>query len=172
MSPLTRALAVALLALALVLTSSPAPVHAVGTTTSLPADRAQSRGPGGSYEGSETPAATSAVDKLYIRFKVTRDGRRIKKWVVTMSAICASYPPYVQVVVQSMPTMKVKRNGRFRGLFAGTRDGTEYRVAVTGKLNAKKRKVTQGTLSYKVGACQRGNQPGYPLRWTGRRTGR
>jgi hypothetical protein len=147
------------LAVALMVTSSPAPVHAASAAT----------GPGGSYAGAETPTEPNPLDRLEIGFDVTKNGRKVKHWLVTMNVICGLD---VKLISQSMPTMKVKRSGRFRGLFEGVQDGTAYRVEVGGKLVAKKRKVTQGTLAYKVGSCQRGNVAGDPLDWTAKRTGR
>ncbi|GAA1536584.1 hypothetical protein [Nocardioides humi] len=166
MRPLSRAVAVAFLAVALLVTSSPAPVHAAG---SVVAERAKPKGPGGTYTGAETPTEPNPLDRLEIGFEVSKNGRKIKKWLVTMNVICGLD---VRLIAQSMPTMKVKRNGRFHSVYAGTLDGTDYRVEVGGKLVAKKRKVKQGTLSYEVGWCQRGNDAGNPLRWKAKRTGR
>ncbi len=162
MRPLSRAVAVAFLAVALLCSSSATPVHAA----------AGPKGPGGTYAGAEVPAPDNPIDAVDISFKVSKNGRKIQNWLVTMNVICVSYPPYVQLISQSMPTMKVKRNGRFHGVFAGTQDGTEYHVEVGGRLVAKKNKVKAGTLSYEVGVCQRGNDAGDPLRWTAKRTGR
>ncbi|MDQ6526785.1 hypothetical protein RB608_24395 [Nocardioides sp. LHD-245] len=156
---LSRAVAVALLAIALLVTSSPAPVQAASAP----------KGPGGSYAGAETPTEPNPLDRLEIDFQVTKNGRKVKNWLVTMNVICGLD---VKLIAQSMPTMKVKPNGRFHGLFEGVQDGTAYRVEVGGKLVAKKRKVTQGTLAYKVGVCQRGTVAGNPLDWTAKRTGR
>lgn len=166
----TRALAVLVLSLGLLLTASPTPVHAAGATGSSAAvaERAKTKDPDGTYRGAETPTEPNGLDRLQIKFKVAKNGRAIKKWIVTMNVICGTD---VRLIVQSMPTMKVKRTGRFNRVYAGTlANGTEYRLQVTGKLLAKKRKVTQGTLSYKVGSCHRGTYT--PLRWAGKRVSR
>lgn len=162
MRRLSGAFAVAIVALALLLTTFSSPVHAA----------AKPKGPGGTYSGAEVPPPDNPIDAVQITFKVSKDGRKIKGWQVTMNVGCVSYPIYVELISQTMPTMKVKKNGRFHGVVAGTTDGTEYRVEVGGKLVAEKRKVTGGTLSYEAGVCQRGNDPGNPLRWTAKRTGR
>ncbi|MBM0125434.1 hypothetical protein [Pimelobacter simplex] len=157
MRRLSRALAVAFVALAVLLTSSPAPAQAAPD-------------PDGSYAAAEVPTEPNPLDRLDIRFKVAKDGRKVKGWLVTMNVVCGLD---VRLVQQTMPTMKVRRNGRFASVFAGTQDnGTPYRIEVAGKLVAKKRKVTDGTLSYQVGTCRRGTDPTNPLRWTGKRTGR
>jgi len=153
---------VVFVALALLFSSSATPVRAA----------AGPKGPGGTYAGAEVPPPDNPIDAVDISFKVSKNGRKIKNWLVTMNVICVSYPAYVELISQSMPTMKVKRNGRFHGVFSGTTDGTEFRVEVGGRLVAKKNKVTAGTLSYEVGVCQRGNDEGKPLRWTAKRTGR
>lgn len=155
MRRLSRACAVALVALALMFSSSTVPAQAAS-------------GPDGSYAGAEVPPEPNALDALDIRFKVAKDGRKVKSWLVTMNVICGLD---VRLISQSMPTMKIRKNGRFHGLFTGTHDnGTEYRIEVGGKLVAKKRRVKDGTLSYQVGSCRRGT--GDPLRWAAKRTGR
>lgn len=156
MRRLSRALAVAVVALAVLFTASPAPAQAAA-------------GPDGSYTAGETPTEPNPLDRLDIRFKVAKNGRKVKGWLVTMNVVCGLD---VKLVQQTMPTMKVKKNGRFSGVFAGTQDnGTSYHIEVGGKLIAKKRKVKDGTLSYEVGSCRRGTDPASPLRWAGRRTG-
>lgn len=169
MRAIARALTVLLLALGLLLTASPTPVHAAGTPGSVAvAERAKAKSPDGTYRGAETPTEPNPLDRLEIKFKVAKNGRVIKKWIVTMNVICGLD---VRLIAQSMPTMKVKENGRFNRVYAGTlANGTQYRLQATGKLVAKKRKVTQGTFSYKVGACQRGTST--PLRWAGKRVSR
>ena len=49
-------------------------------------------------------------------------------------------------------------------------DGTDARIEVGGRLVGQT--VQGGTLSYEVGVCSRGDEPGDPLRWAARRTGR
>ncbi|WGX99366.1 hypothetical protein [Nocardioides sp. L-11A] len=165
MRSVSRALVVGCATLALLLTSAPAPTGAaVGSVAgSAP------KGPGGSYAGAETPTEPNPLDRLEIDFEVTENGRKVKNWQVLMNVVCGLD---VRTIVQPMATMKVKKNGRFHGVDAGVYNGTEYRVEVSGKLVAKKRKVKAGTLSYKVGWCQRGTGPSGPLDWTAKRTGR
>lgn len=160
MRRLSRALAVAFVALTLLLTSF----------TSSPVPARAASGPDGSYTAAEVPTEPNPLDRLDIRFKVAKNGRKVKSWLITMNVICGLD---VRLVQQTMPTMKVKKNGRFGSVFAGTQDnGTTYRIEVEGKLVAKKRKVKDGTLSYQVGSCRRGTDPANPLRWAGSRTGR
>ncbi len=68
-----------------------------------------------------------------------------------------------------MNDMRVnQRTGRFSDVVTGSTDsGTPYRVKVTGVL--KGTTVRQGTMSYDVGICQRGNGDEGPLRWKGKR---
>ena len=122
--------------------------------------------------GREVPAADDIRDAVFISFVVVRDGRKVKKWVVTMNVVCTTYPLSVELISQPMNPMRVNaRTGKIRDLVKGTTDdGTEYRVEVTGKLVG--RKVKNGTLSYEVGLCQRGDDPGDPLRWKAARIGR
>ncbi|MBM7515056.1 hypothetical protein [Nocardioides nitrophenolicus] len=157
MRRLSRALAVAFVALAVLFTASPTPAQAAAE-------------PDGSYTAAETPTEPNGLDRLEIRFQVAKNGRKVKGWLVTMNVVCGLD---VRLIQQTMPTMKVKKSGRFGSVFAGTQpDGTTYRIEVGGKLVAKKRKVKDGTLSYQVGLCRRGTDPANPLRWAGRRTGR
>ena len=138
-----------------------------------PADaKPRPKDPDGSYEGNAVPTPDAALDQIYVSFDVKGDGRKIKDFVVTMNVVCTTYPLSVEMVTQPMNPMKVDRKkGTFRDLVVGALDdGTEYRVEVTGRL--KNRKVTQGTISYEVGVCQRGNDPGDPLRWGAERVGR
>ena len=63
------------------------------------------------------------------------------------------------------------RTGKFKDVVTGTTDGgTSYRVQVTGVL--KGTTVRQGTMSYDVGICQRGNGDEGPLRWKATRKSR
>lgn len=148
---------------------------ALALTLSLhaPADAARKpKNPDGSYEGNEVPAPDNALDQVFISFDVKGKGRKVKDFVVTMNVVCTTYPLSVELITQPMGTMRIDpRTGKFRDLVQGTTDdGTEYRVEVTGRL--KGRTVKQGTLSYDVGLCARGDDPGEPLRWEAQRTGR
>jgi hypothetical protein len=155
-----RALAAALCSVVLVGTS-----HVAAPAAAKPV-----KDPDGKYSGEEVPPPDNAIDQVFITFKVTGDGRKIKNWIVTMNVVCVSYPVYVEAISQSMPTMKVKKNGRFHKVFETTVDGSEARIEVGGKLVGTK--VKDGILSYEVGVCQRGNDPGDPMRWTAKRTKR
>ena len=154
-----RALAAAFSALVLV-----GSTH-VAVTAAPPA-----KDPDGSYDGGEVPPPDNVVDQVFISFKVTGDGRKIKRWIVTMNVVCVTYPVSVELISQPMPTMKVKKNGRFHKVFTHTSDGTDARIEVGGRLVG--RTVKDGTLSYEVGVCSRGDEPGDPLRWTAKRTAR
>jgi hypothetical protein len=142
----------------------------VGSST-VASSAAPTRDPDGKYDGGEVPPPDNVVDQVFISFDVAGNGRKIKRWVVTMNVVCVTYPVSVELISQPMPTMKVKKNGRFHEVFTHTTDdGTEARIEVGGKLVGTK--VKDGTLSYEVGVCSRGDEPGDPLRWTARRTGR
>lgn len=148
-------------------------VLALAVSLQAPADaKPRQKDPDGSYEGNEVPAPEAPLDQVYISFDVKGDGRKIKDFVVTMNVVCTTYPLSVELISQPMNPMRVDtKKGTFRDLVVGaTEDGTEYRVEVTGRLVG--RKVTGGTLSYEVGVCQRGNDPGDPLRWGAARVGR
>jgi hypothetical protein len=153
-----RALAAVALALTLVGSGH------VATSAAPPRD------PDGKYDGGEVPPPDNAIDQVFITFKVSNNGTKIKKWLVTMSVVCVTYPVSVEVISQSMPTMKVKKNGRFHKVFETTVDGSDARIEVGGKLVGTK--VKDGILSYEVGVCARGDEPDDPLRWTAKRTGR
>ena len=150
-----RALAAVVLALTLV-----GSTH-VATSAAPPKD------PDGKYAGGEVPPPDNAIDQVFITFKVSNNGTKIKKWLVTMSVVCVTYPAYVEVITQSMPTMKVKKNGRFHKVFETTVDGSDARIEVGGRLVGTK--VKDGILSYEVGVCQRGNDPGDPMHWIAKR---
>ena len=144
---------------------------ALALSLQAPADaKPKPKDPDGSYEGNEVPAPDNALDQVFISFKVKGNGKKIKDFVVTMNVVCTTYPLSVELITQPMNPMKVnKRTGKFRDVVAGaTDDGSEYRVEVTGRL--KKTKVVDGTLSYEVGVCSRGNDPGDPMLWGASRT--
>ena len=156
-----RALAAALSALVLALVGS---THVAATAAP------QAKDPDGSYDGGEVPPEDNAYDSVAISFDVSGNGRKIKRWTVIMNVVCVTYPVSVELIAQPMPTMKVDRSGRFHKVFTHSDDGTDARVEVSGKLVG--RAVKDGTLSYDVGVCSRGDEPGDPIRWTAKRTGR
>lgn len=129
------------------------------------------RDPDGTYTGTETPEEANGLDDIIFRFKVKKNGRRITDFTIAMNVVCSGFPVYVEYVVQPMHDMAVnRRNGRFKDVVTGKTDGgTTYRVKVTGVLRGTK--VSQGTLSYDVGICQRGDD-GDPVRWKAKRTRR
>jgi hypothetical protein len=133
-------------------------------------EKPRPKDPDGSYEGGEVPPEDNAYDSVAVSFDVTADGGKIKHWLVMMNVVCVTYPVSVELISQPMPTMKVKKNGRFHEVFTHTYDGTGARIEVGGRLVG--RTVKDGTLSYEVGVCARGDEPGKPIRWAGRRTGR
>lgn len=128
---------------------------ATGLAGATSATAAGSPDPDGRYRGNLV--ADNAVDGGPVFFDVASDGKRIKRWRVTMNVTCASYPVRVDLITQTMPTMKVAANGRFRSVFTGPVKGVEARIEVSGRL--KGRKVTQGKIDYDVkfttGTCTR-----------------
>jgi hypothetical protein len=123
-------------------------------------------GKGGSYEGEGTNVGDKALDQVAIKFKVNRKATKVKRWVVRMNVVCATFPASVEFVTQPMPTMKIKDSGRFKNTFRKRIDGVKATITVAGKLSG--RRVRQGTLSYRVGACGRGDGS-EPIRWKAKR---
>lgn len=130
------------------------------------------KNPDGRYVGTEVPEESNGLDDVIFEFKVKNRGRRITDFSIEMNVVCAGYPIYVEYVVQPMNDMRVnQRTGRFSDVVTGSTDsGTSYRVKVTGVL--KGTTVRQGTMSYDVGICQRGNGDEGPLRWKATRKSR
>lgn len=130
---------------------------------------AADRDPDGAYEGRGTNVGDLALDQVAVEFDVSGDGTRVKNWVVRMNAICVVFPGPVelQFVTQPMPAMKIKRDGRFAKVFEREVEGEPVRVEVSGRL--KGTRVKQGTISYRVGVCYRGEEE--PIRWEAQRTG-
>jgi hypothetical protein len=140
----------------------------VATLALAAAALAAGRDPDGAYEGKGTNVGNLELDQVDIEFDVAGNGSKVKSWVVRMNAICAVFPGPVelQFVTQPMPGMKIKKDGRFRGIFKREIDDEPAEIEVTGRL--KGTKVKQGTLSYRVGACYRGEE--VPVRWEATRT--
>lgn len=104
--------------------------------------------PDGRYSG--RLVADNVVDSGVVHFDVSRDGRRIVRWRVTMNVVCASYPVRVELITQTMPTMTVASDGRFSSVYTrpvrGVRD---VRIAVSGRLAGTR--VRGGKIDYDVG---------------------
>lgn len=135
----------------------------------LPASAlAGGRGPDGRYEGKVSGVGDNAIDQVEIFFDVEGKGGKVTDWHANLNVVCSTFPVSVEYVQARMPVMKVKRNGSFRKVFEREIDDVEARIEVSGKLVGKR--VTKGTFSYEVGLCQRGDDPGDPMRWTAART--
>lgn len=105
-------------------------------------------GPGGRYRGELV--ADTTVDAGFVHFAVSRDGRKITGWRVTMNVVCASLPVRVELITQTMPTMTVGRDGRFRGVYTRpVRDVRDVRIVVSGRLVGTR--VRGGKVDYDVG---------------------
>ncbi|MEV4420722.1 hypothetical protein AB0L40_12210 [Patulibacter sp. NPDC049589] len=121
---------------------------ALAGLAALPCTALAASDPDGKYRGALT--ADNVVDGGPVNFDVASNGTRIKRWRVTMNVTCASYPVKVELITQTMPTMKVARNGTFRSVFTGpVQKIDDVRIVVSGRL--KGRRVTQGRISYDVG---------------------
>jgi len=166
---ISRVVAAALLSCAFVGGSVPEVFGQPGGVEGSTLEKPRPKNPDGSYEGGEVPPEDDAYNSVAISFDVTAKGRKIKHWQVVMNVVCVTYPVSVELIAQPMPTMKVKKSGRFHEVFTASDDGTDARIEVSGKLVG--RTVQDGTLSYEVGLCARGDEPGDPIRWTAERTG-
>lgn len=120
----------------------------------------------GRYRGVSTNTAGGA-DKVKIRFRVAKGGNRIKNWKAKLIVHCPILFPPAQLIEVPMPTMKVKRNGRFRKSVR-SEPGQPGRIKVRGKLVRKR--VKRGRFSYQSRVCQRGVPD--PIRWKARRVRR
>ncbi|ADB48862.1 hypothetical protein [Conexibacter woesei] len=104
--------------------------------------------PDGRYRG--RLVADNVVDSGTIHFTVSRGGRRISGWRVTMNVVCASLPVRVELITQTMPSMTVGRDGRFRSVYTRpVRGVSDVRIAVSGRLTGAR--VTSGKIDYDVG---------------------
>ena len=109
----------------------------------------------GQLEGDEHAAKVS--------FQVKRDGRRITGFSTTVAAFCVG--PTIgtnrlAILVVSVPSAKVRRNGRFKRTYKT--DGGTYKIR--GMLRG--RRVRDGHVSLNVSTCA-----GHSL-WTARRADR
>lgn len=94
--------------------------------------------------------ADTVVDSGVVHFSVSRDGRRITGWRVTMNVVCASLPVRVELITQTMPAMTIARDGRFRSVYTKpVRRVRDVRIVVSGKLTGGR--VRGGTIDYDVG---------------------
>lgn len=104
--------------------------------------------PDGRYRG--RLVADNVVDSGTIHFTVARGGRRVNGWRVTMNVVCASLPVRVELITQTMPSMTVGRDGRFRSVYTRPVEGvSDVRIAVSGRLSGTR--VTNGKIDYDVG---------------------
>lgn len=120
----------------------------------------------GRYRGVSTNTAGGA-DKVKIRFRVAKGGKRIKNWRAKLIVHCPILFPPAQLIEVPMPAMKVKRNGRFRRSVR-SEPGQPGRIKVRGRLVGKR--VKKGRFSYQSRVCQRGVPD--PIRWRAKRVRR
>jgi hypothetical protein len=96
----------------------------------------------GQLEGGERAAKVS--------FQVKRDGRRITNFSTTVAAFCVG--PTIgtnrlAILVVSVPSAKVRRNGRFKRTYKT--DGGAYTIRGT----LRGRRVRDGHVSLRVSTC-------------------
>ncbi len=104
--------------------------------------------PDGRYRGQLV--ADNVVDSGVVHFTVSRDGRRLTGWRVTMNVTCASLPVRVELITQTMPAMTIARDGRFRSVYTRPVKGVDdVRIAVSGRLAGAR--VRDGRIEYEVG---------------------
>jgi len=137
----------------------------LGVTLLAPALAGAGKAQNGLYSGASTNTPSGA-DEVKIKFRVAKGGTRIKKWKTELIVHCPAlgFHPLIHV---PMPTMKVKRNGRF-STEVPSEPGLPGKIKVRGKLVAKR--VKEGTFSYQSRVCQRGVPE--PIRWKAKRVRR
>lgn len=113
----------------------------------------------GVYKGKVTgKAGKDPINQGNFKMRVTNNGRKLKKFYVVLNVICSSLPPYVEPHPIAFPTVKIKKNGKFKRVWKPNRDS---RIMLKGRL--KGRKIRKGVLDYRVGICVR------KAKWSARR---
>ncbi|MDW5598407.1 hypothetical protein VSS74_28870 [Conexibacter stalactiti] len=128
--------------------SLPTLVAAIAALLLCTAATAAAAPPAGRYAGKLV--ADNVVDSGVVHFTVSRDGRRLTGWRVTMNVVCASLPVRVELITQTMPAMTIARDGRFRSVYTRpVRRVSDVRIAVSGRFSGSR--VVGGKIDYDVG---------------------
>ena len=84
--------------------------------------------PDGRYAG-RLLKENGKASETKIKMRVTKDGRRIRKLSTTTVAFCIGptiYDNHIAILTVYIPTIKVRRNGRFKGTSKPS-EGTEFK---------------------------------------------
>ncbi|UYM05439.1 hypothetical protein [Solicola gregarius] len=83
-------------------------------------------------------------------FRITKNGRYIKKFHAALEVICSYYPPEVEVHPLWYPKTKVKRNHTFKRAWKPKKSA---KIMLRGRF--RKNRLVSGKLDYTVGICVR-----------------
>lgn len=127
--------------------ASPAPAEESSSTTS---QVRKLHAKPGKYTGHfyTKPKGGKRLEKF--TFRVTKDGRHIKKFHAALDVICSYYPPEVETHPLWYPKTKVKRNHTFKRVWKPKKNAE---ILLRGRF--KRNRLVSGKLDYTVGICVR-----------------
>lgn len=132
---------------------SPAGIEVVNGTPSertgpRPAARMTFNARPGKYKGHFYTSEGERMESF--KFRVTRNGRWLKKFYTVISVICNFFPPEVQVHPMGFPRVKINRRHKFYKVW---RPNDDTRILLKGRFRG--RRLVSGKLDYTVGVCVR-----------------
>lgn len=83
-------------------------------------------------------------------FRVTKNGRKLRKFRANLEVICSYYPPTVELHPMGFPATKIKKNHTFKKIW---KPNKKSRIVLKGKFKGKR--LIRGRISYLVGICVR-----------------
>jgi len=83
-------------------------------------------------------------------FRVSKNGKKLKKFRSPISVICSYYPPTVEVHPMGFPTTTINKRHKFKKVWKPNEDS---RIVLNGKFKGKR--LVSGKLDYTVGICVR-----------------
>jgi hypothetical protein len=112
------------------------------------ADRAGLRAKPGKYQGHFHDGEGERLEEF--TFRVSRDGRKLKRFRALLGVICSYYPPTVEAHPFGYPTVRITRRHTFRKVWKPNEDS---RILLRGRF--KGNRLIKGKLDYTVGICVR-----------------
>lgn len=121
-------------------------VHARGAEA--PAVQRATRPRPGTYRGSFYDSEGERLESF--TFRVSRNGRFLKRFRASLAVICSYFPPEVEVHPLVYPTVRITSRGTFRKVW---RPDDDSEIRPQGRF--RRNRLVAGKLDYTVGVCVR-----------------